>query len=375
MPDIGDEEIAEVVNSLKHGWITTGQKSKRFENDFSNFVGGKVESIAVNSATAGLHLVLEALGVGPGDEVIVPDFTFTASAEVIRYLGADPVFVDVKNTDLNIDPELVKEKISPRTKVIMVVHFAGLSVDMDAILSLAHNNNLKVVEDAAHALPSTYNGEMIGTLNSDAAVFSFYATKTITTGEGGMIVTSNPDIAARCRVMRLHGIDRDSFDRYTDNKVSWNYDVIAPGYKYNMTDIAASMGIHQLKKADRFQQRRQEIAGLYNELLAELPLILPMSAPNGDLHSWHLYTVRLAKNAPIIRDELLEALNARGIKCSVHFIPLHRLQYWRETYNLKKEDFPNSEEAFSACLSLPLFTKMTDDQVGRVAKAMTEVLA
>lgn len=374
-PDIGEEEIAEVVDSLKHGWITTGQKSRRFEENFSVYLGGGMECVAVNSATAGLHLALEALGVGPGDEVIVPDFTFTASAEVIRYLGADPVFVDIDKQTLNVMPDAIEEKISERTKVIMVVHFAGLSVDMTGVLSLARKHGLKVIEDAAHALPATHNGTRIGALTSDAAVFSFYATKTITTGEGGMIATRDPDIAARCRVMRLHGIDRDSFARYTDNKVSWQYDVVAPGYKYNMTDIAASLGLQQLKKTDRFQHRRQEIAHRYNELLADLPLILPAMPVNGDMHSWHLYAIRVKKDAPLDRDDLLQALNARNIKCSVHFIPLHRLTYWRETYHLKKQDFPNAEKAFSGCLSLPHFTKMSDDQVERVAAALKDLLS
>ncbi len=374
-PDIGQEEIDEVIDSMTQGWITTGKKTKRFEADFAAYLGGGMECVAVNSATAGLHLALEAMGVGPGDEVIVPDYTFTASAEVIRYLGADPVFVDIDKQTLNVTPQAIEEKITPRTKVIMVVHFAGLSADMTGILALAQKHSLKTIEDAAHALPTTHRGTKIGALKSDAAVFSFYATKTITTGEGGMIATRNPQLAARCKVMRLHGIDRDTFDRYVDNKVNWKYDVVAPGYKYNMTDIAASLGIQQLKKADRFQRRRQEIADRYNELLTGLPLILPVDATNGDMHSWHLYVIRVTKDAPLNRDQLLEALSAKGISCSVHFIPLHRLKYWRETYGLTKQEFPNAEDVFSGCLSLPHFSKMSDDQVERVAAALKELLS
>ncbi len=373
-PDIGKDEIAEVAHSLEKGWITTGEKTKQFEKDFAAYLGGGMECIAVNSATAGLHLTLEAMGIGSGDEVIVPDYTFTASAEVVRYLGADPVFVDIDDATLNITAELIEKKITPRTKAIMVVHFAGLAANMSNIIALAKRKNLHLIEDAAHALPTTHNKEMVGALESDAAVFSFYATKTITTGEGGMIATKDPAIAARCKVMRLHGIDRDSFDRYTADKVSWQYDVVAPGYKYNMGDIAASIGIHQLKKADQFQRRRAEISRLYTKGLAGLPLILPQDAPNGDQHSWHLYVIRLSENAPIDRDQLIEELSRKGIKCSVHFIPMHRLSYWRDKYELRGQDFRVSENVFNNCISLPLFTKMSDKQVERVIESLKYLL-
>ena len=231
LPDIGEEEIAEVVDSLRSGWVTTGPKTKRFEQEFADFLGGGCEAIAVNSATAGLHLALEAIGIGAGDEVITTPYTFTATAEVVRYLGAHPVFVDIDPATLNIDVSKIEAAITPRTKAIMPVHFAGLSCDMDAIIRLARKHGLKVVEDAAHALPTRTNDKLIGTLDSDATVFSFYATKTITTGEGGMVVTRDPAIAARCRVMRLHGISRDAFDRYVSAKPSWQYEVVAPGFK------------------------------------------------------------------------------------------------------------------------------------------------
>ncbi len=373
-PDIGEDEIAEVVDSIKRGWITTGGKSKRFEEDFAAYIGGNVECVAVNSATAGLHLALEAIGIGPDDEVIIPDMTFTATGEVIRYFNATPIFVDMEFASMNIDTNAIEEKITSKTRAIIVVHFAGLSVDMDPVIELARKYKLRVIEDAAHSLPTTYKGKRIGTLDTDATVFSFYATKTITTGEGGMVVTTDSELAARCRTMRLHGFNRDVFDRYTAKTVSWRYDVVAPGFKYNMGDIAASLGIHQLKKADKFQKRRQEIAGRYAKAMSGLPLTLPASPPTGDQHSWHLYVIRVNDDAPLTRDVLIEQLGEKGIKCSVHFIPLHEMSYWRETYDLKADDFPNAAKSYSQVMSLPLFTQMTDDQVDRVVEALRELL-
>ncbi|MDX2479219.1 MAG: DegT/DnrJ/EryC1/StrS family aminotransferase, partial [Desulfuromusa sp.] len=281
LPDIGEEEIAEVVDSLRSGWLTTGPKTKRFETDFSAFIGGGIEAIAVNSATAGLHLALEAIGVGPGDEVITTPYTFTSTAEVVRYLGADPVFVDIDPDTRNIDSKLIEKAITARTKAIIPVHFAGLACNMAEILTIARRHDLKVVEDAAHALPTTWDGQLVGSFKSDATVYSFYATKTIATGEGGMVVTANPEIAKRCRVMRLHGISRDAFDRYTSNKPAWQYEVVAPGFKYNMTDMAASLGIHQLKKAWEFQKKRQQMAEKYDTALRDMPLELPPHSPTG----------------------------------------------------------------------------------------------
>ena len=279
LPEIGEEEIAEVVSALRSGWVTTGPKAKQFESDFADYLGGGLEAIAVNSATAGLHLGLEAMGIGPGDEVITTTHTFTATAEIIRYLGADPVFVDVDASTLCIDVDAVARAITPRTKAIIPVHFAGRSADMTRLLALAKQHGLKVMEDAAHALPTTCDGALIGTLASDVTVFSFYANKTITTGEGGMLVTRDPEIAKRARVMRLHGINRDAFDRFTSKAPSWYYEIVAPGFKYNMTDIAASMGIHQLKKANAFQQKRAHLAALYDKALDGLPIIRPPGPP------------------------------------------------------------------------------------------------
>lgn len=374
LPEIGEEEIDEVVASLRSGWVTTGPKAKQFEQDFSEWLGGGVESISVNSATAGLHLALEALGIGPGDEVITTTHTFTATAEVIRYLGADPVFVDVCTDTLCIDPCLIERAITPRTKAIIPVHFAGLSADMGAILDIAKRHGLRVVEDAAHALPSTCGGRLIGSLESDVTVFSFYANKTITTGEGGMLVTRDASIAKRAKVMRLHGINRDAFDRFTAKVPSWYYEVVAPGFKYNLTDIAASLGIHQLKKAYRFQQKRQAIAEKYHQALKDLPLILPSDAPAGDMHSWHLYVLRLADDAKVSRDKFIEEMFNSGIGMSVHYVPLHLHPYWRDTYKLSPEMFPISQKVYETTATLPLYTRMTDDDVDRVVSAVRKIL-
>lgn len=375
LPEIGEEEIAEVVSALRSGWVTTGPKAKQFEADFVEYLGGGLEAIAVNSATAGLHLGLEALGVGPGDEVITTTHTFTATAEVIRYLGAEPVFVDVDPATLCIDVDKVEAAITPRTKVIIPVHFAGRSADMARLLALAKLHGLKVMEDAAHALPTTADGQLIGTLDSDITVFSFYANKTITTGEGGMLVTRDPEVAKRARIMRLHGINRDAFDRFTSKAPSWYYEIVAPGFKYNMTDIAASMGIHQLRKANLFQEKRASIAALYDSALAGLPLILPPHAVPGDIHSWHLYVLQLSDSANVTRDLFIERLFEQGIGCSVHYIPLHQQPYWRDTYKLTPEMFPISQRIYERTVSLPIYTRMTEADVARVVSAVRLVLS
>ncbi len=374
LPEIGEDEISEVVSSLRSGWVTTGPKTKQFEADFAAFLGGGVEVVAVNSATAGLHLGLEALGIGPGDQVITTTHTFTATAEVIRYVGAEPVFVDVDPDTLCIDVYGVERAITSRTKAIIPVHFAGRSAPMPQLLALAQRHNLKVMEDAAHALPTTCSGQMIGSLASDVTVFSFYANKTITTGEGGMLVTRNPELAQRARVMRLHGINRDAFDRFRSKAPSWYYEIVAPGFKYNMTDIAASLGIHQLKKAHLFQQKRAYFASLYDQALVDLPLILPPHAPDGDIHAWHLYVIRLADSAAIQRDAFIDHLFDQGIGCSVHYIPLHLQPYWRDTLSLTPGMFPASQAIYESSVSLPLYTRMTESDVTRVAQAINRAL-
>ena len=372
-PEIGEEEIAEVVDSLRSGWVTTGPKARRFEQEFSAYLGGEVESVAINSATAGLHLALEALGVGPGDEVITTTHTFTATAEVVRYLGATPVFVDVKPDTLCIDADAVRAAVTPRTKVLIPVHYAGLAADMNPLSAIAQEFGLAIVEDAAHAFPTTYNGRMIGTLESDITVFSFYANKTMTTGEGGMLVTRHPQLAARARTMRLHGINRDAFDRFTATVPSWYYEVVAPGFKYNLTDIAAALGIHQLRKAESFRQRREEIARIFQSAFAGLPVRLPADAPAGDVHAWHLYVLRLGDVA-LSRDAFIERLYALGIGCSVHYIPLHLQPYWRDTFGLRAEMFPESQRAYERMVSLPIYSKMTDADVQRVVEGVRDAL-
>lgn len=374
LPDIGEDEISEVVNSLRSGWLTTGPKTKQFEADFAAFIGEGAEAISVNSATAGLHLALESIGIKPGDEVITTPYTFTATAEVVRYLGANPVFVDISSDNFNIDVNKIEAAITPRTKAIVPVHVGGLSCDMSGILSIAKKHDLRVVEDAAHALPATYGGELIGRLDSDIVVYSFYATKTITTGEGGMVVTRDAELAKRCRVMRLHGMSRDAFDRYTSTKPAWHYDIIAPGFKYNLTDIASSIGIHQLRKVWSFQKKRQQMAEFYDKNLADLPIILPPHSLKGDVHAWHLYAIRLHQDCGISRNEFIQRMSDNGVGCSVHFIPLHIQPYWRDTYNLNPTDFPNALAAYENEVSLPIYTKMTTDDQERVVVAIKKVL-
>ena len=375
LPDIRDEDINEVTDALRSGWITTGPKTSQFEQEFSKFIGDSFDAIAVNSATAGLHLGLEALGVGPGDEVITTTHTFTATAEVIRYLGAHPVFVDCNDDSLCIDISKIEAVITSKTKAIIPVHFGGLAAQMAPILSLAKRHGIKVMEDAAHALPTTYQGDLIGSLQSDVTVFSFYANKTMTTGEGGMLVTRDKEIADRARVMRLHGINRDAFDRFTSEVPSWYYEIVAPGYKYNMTDIAAAMGIHQLKKVKKFQQRRQEIAEAYSKAFASLPIKLPLQPSGNDIHSWHLYVIRLNDDAPLSRDVFIEKMFEMNIGCSVHYIPLHLHPYWRDAYQLSPDMFPVSQKAYDQSVSLPIYSKMSDDDVSRVVSAVKSLLA
>jgi dTDP-4-amino-4,6-dideoxygalactose transaminase len=376
LPEIGDEEIAEVADTLRSGWVTTGPKAKRFEAAFTEFLGDPaLESIAVNSATAGLHLALEAVGVGPGDEVITTTHTFTATAEVARYLGADVKLVDIDPATLNIDPRAVEAAIGPRTKCLVPVHYAGLAADMPALLAIARRHGLKVVEDAAHALPTTSAGRLVGTLASDATVFSFYANKTMTTGEGGMLVTRDAALAKRAKIMRLHGMSRDAFDRFTATAPSWYYEIVAPGFKYNLTDIAAALGLHQLRRVQAFHERRVELAAALDDGLAGLPLVLPPRPAAGDRHAWHLYVVRLADGATVSRDVFIERMFAAGVGCSVHYIPLHLQPYWRDRYGLAASQFPHSQHAYERMASLPLYTRMTEADVARVCEAARAALA
>jgi len=374
LPEIGQAEIDEVVEALRSGWVTTGPKAAQFEADFAAFIGGGVQAIAVNSATAGLHLGLEALGIGLGDEVITTVHTFTSTAEIVRYLGADPVFVDVDPDTLCLDVSQIEAAITPRTRAIIPMHFGGRAAPMDDVLAMARRHGLRVMEDAAHALPTTCGGKLVGSLESDVCVFSFYANKTMTTGEGGMLVTKDPAIAARARIMRLHGISKDAFGRYMSKEPAWRYEIVAPGYKYNLTDIAAAMGIHQLKRVREFQAKREKIARFYHEALADLPLILPPGPAPDDVHAWHLYVVRLGDDCRVPRDEAIERLFAAGIGCSVHYIPLHLHPYWRVTYQLRPDMFPRSQKAYERTISLPIYSRMTEDDAQRVVEAVRQAL-
>ena len=373
-PDIGAEEIDAVTRAMRSGWVTTGPETRAFEQEFASFIGGGVQAIAVNSATAGLHLALEAAGVGPGDEVIAPSLTFTATVEVARYLGADAVLVDSDPVTLNIDPTKIEAALTPRTKAILPVHYGGLACDMEAIFTIARRHGVQVVEDAAHALPATHSGRIVGQLPSAASVFSFYANKTMTTGEGGMVVTKNEGMAARMRVMRLHGISRDAFERFSSSRPAWYYEIVAPGFKYNMTDMAAALGRVQLRRLPEFLSRRQELAARYIEELQGLPLVLPAEAPPGETLAWHLFVLRLSDEASISRDEVIQALADAGVGTSVHYVPLHRQPYWRDRYQLAPEQFPVAEKAYQRMFSIPLFTAMSDSEQMRIIAALKNIV-
>ena len=372
VPQIDEDEIRSVVETLRSGWLTTGMKVKRFEEDFARYLGSS-HAIAVNSCTAALHLALEAVGIEEGDEVIVPTMTFTASAEVVLYLKAKPVLVDCLPDTFNIDPDRLQRAITPRTKAIIPVHFGGQPCDMGRILEIARRHNLYVIEDAAHALPAKYRGKTVGTIG-DITCFSFYATKTITTGEGGMATTQNPEWAARMRMMSLHGISHDAWKRYA-KEGSWYYEVLRPGFKYNLTDIGAAIGIEQLKKCDAFGASRNRIATAYDKGFSALPEIqTPVCGPDLQ-HAWHLYVIQLRPDRlKITRDQFIEALKEQGIGTSVHFIPLHLHPYYRDKFGYAPDDFPRATEAYHRIISLPIYPKMTDSNIDHVIDAVTQVL-
>jgi dTDP-4-amino-4,6-dideoxygalactose transaminase len=373
-PSIGANEIDAALGVLRSGWLTTGPKCAEFEQKFAEHLGSGVYAISVNSATAGIHLAAEACGIGPGDAVLVPTLTFTATAAAFRHVGAEVILVDVNKDDLTIDLLDAERKITPGCVAIVPVHFAGWPCDMKAILAFAQRHGLKVIEDAAHALPAHRDGRPIGAWDSDACVFSFYANKTITTGEGGMITTVHPEIAARVRTMRTHGFDRDTFKRYNTTGASWLYDIIAPGFKYNLTDVAAAIGIAQLARVHVFQAQRQRIAKLYSKLLADLPLDCPLSAPGGSLHAWHLYPIRVHPDASKRRNEVIDHLSRNGIGTSVHYRPLHRMTYWQRQCATQLDAFPNSDQYFEGALTLPLYPDMRKQEVERVSAVLHEVL-
>ena len=372
LPSIGEEEIAEVVETLRSGWLTSGPKVRRFEEAFAAYVSAQ-HAVAVNSCTAALHLALEAVGVGPGDEVILPTYTFAATGEVVAYFGARPVLADCRPDTFNIDVATVAPLITPKTKAVIPVHIGGQACDMDPIMQLARERGLHVIEDAAHALPATYKGKMIGTVG-DLTAFSFYATKPITTGEGGMITTERDEYAARMRRMSLHGLNGDSWIRYSD-KGSWQYEILDFGFKYNLTDLAAALGIQQLKRSDDFYKRRREIAWMYSEGFSGLEtVVVPHEADYGT-HAWHLYILEL--NLPALaggRDEVIASLREKGIGTSVHFIPLHLHPVYQKSCGYRQGAFPTAERIFERAISLPIYPGMTDDDVGRVVESVRNTL-
>ncbi len=373
VPHITDAEIDEVIDTLRSGWLTTGPKTKRFEREFAEVVGAP-HAIAVNSATAAMHLALDALGLQPGDEVIVPVYTFTATAEVVVYFRARPIFVDVDPVTCNLDPAKLEERITPRTRAIMVVHFAGLPAEIDEILAVARAHGLPVIEDAAHAFPAAYRGRPIGSI-SDFTAFSFYATKTLATGEGGMLTTANPAYAERATMMALHGISKDAWKRYSAEG-SWYYEVLEAGYKYNMTDVAAAIGLHQLARRHWLLERRRAIARRYTEAFAQHPELEMPPDPEHVDHAWHLYVLRIRPEMlTITRDAFISKLAEAQIGTSVHFIPLHLHPFYRTAYELASSDFPVALDAYQRAISLPIYPGMTDEDIEDVIAAVEKIVA
>ena len=369
-PAIGQEEIDEVTDTLRSGWITTGPKTRKFEAAFRTRVDA-ADAVGLNSCTAGLHLALLAVGVQPGDEVITTPMTFCASANVIEHVGATPRLVDVEPDTLNLDPRAIAAAITPRTRAILAVHYAGHPVDLDPIQDLAAQHGLAVVEDAAHALPASYKGRMIGA-GPNPVAFSFYATKNLTTGEGGML-TGSPDLIGRARTLGLHGMSRDAWKRYGPGG-SWFYTVDEPGFKYNMTDVQAAMGLVQLGKLAGFQRRRRQVVEAYNEAFGGLDALeTPVERPEVE-HAWHLYVLRLRFGALRIgRDQFIEELTARNIGTSVHFIPVHLHSHYRQKYGFQPDQFPVAYGNYQRMLSLPLHPLLSDSDVGDVIGAVLDV--
>ncbi|MBI5502692.1 MAG: DegT/DnrJ/EryC1/StrS family aminotransferase [Deltaproteobacteria bacterium] len=372
VPDLTEAEATAVADVVRDGWINTGPRAKAFEAEFAAAVGAK-HGVAVNSCTAALHLAYEALGLHPGDEILVPTMTFTSTAATAWHLGAKPVLVDIRENDETIDVEKAERAVTPRTKAIAPVHYGGQACELDALLDLARRKNLRVVEDAAHAFPASYKGRPIGTFG-DVTCFSFYSTKTITTAEGGMACTQDDDLAARMRIMSLHGISKDAWKRYT-SEGSWYYEVLAPGFKYNLTDLAAAIGRVQLARAQEMLRKREAIAKRYLEAFDDNDaLIVPTVLPDRT-HAWHLFSLRLRLEAlSLSRDTFLDELKARGIGTSVHYIPLHLQPCYRETFGYRPGDFPVAEDAYRRSVSLPIYSKMSDADVDRVINAILDVV-
>jgi len=367
-------ELKYVREVIESGWLTTAGKCVEFEKQFAAKVGAQY-ACAVNSATAALHLAAEAVGIGPGDKVFVPTMTFTASAEVIRYLGADPVLLDMEYGAALITPEILAQALRkhPDAKALVLVHFGGQAAEMDGILRLAKQHNLKIIEDAAHAFPTRYHNRMIGSFG-DVTCFSFYANKTITTGEGGMLATNDETIYNRAKVMRLHGINRDIWDRFTAKKANWEYDVVAPGFKYNMPDINAAIGLAQMERAEEFRVGRQRCAEFYyDHLSGAAGLDLPICHGPHDNHSWHLFWIVLNGKCALDRNTFIERLNEAGIGTSVHYKPLHRMTYYRKRYNLNPSDYPNAERHWQGVITLPVYPGLSNDDLAYICDTVTKL--
>jgi dTDP-4-amino-4,6-dideoxygalactose transaminase len=371
-PLIDERDIAGVVATLRSGWLTTGPTTKRFEDAFAKTLGVR-HAVALSSGTAALHLALRVLGIQPGDDVVVPTYTFTATAEVVTYLGARPVLADVDPETCNLRAEDVARVLTPKTRAVVPVHIGGLPCDMAPIRELARGAGLAVVEDAAHAYPARDGRRPVGTLG-DAAAFSFYATKNLTTGEGGMLVLRDAAAAEQARILALHGMSRDAWRRYASTG-QWRYDVLANGHKYNLTDVAASLGLTQLAKQRAFHAQRRRLAARYGRKLASLDAIERPATRRGAEHAWHLYMIRLRPDAlRIDRDAFIEELRARNIGTSVHFIPLHLHSYYQQVWGHRPGDFPNAESVFERVVSLPLYPAMTAADVDDVVAAVTDVV-
>lgn len=377
LPLTGREEEEEVLDCIRSGWMTTGPKTKRFEKDLAEYVGAK-HAIAVNSCTAALHISMAAMGVGPGDEVITTAITFPATANVIIHQGAKPVLVDVDPTTLNIDPAAVERAITPRTKAIVPVHMAGQPVDMDALRDIARRHNLKIVEDAAHAIGAEFGGQRVGSIDGSlAAAFSFYPIKNMTTIEGGAVLTNDDEFAERARLYSLHGISKDAWKRYS-NAGYQHWDTLLPGFKYNMTDVQAALGIHQLKRLDGFIETRERYAKIYQQAFADLREIetLRMTGGAGDKHAWHLFVILLRLDRlSIDRDGFMEALRLENIGTAINFRSLHIQPYYRDTYNIKRDDLPNAAAVSDRLISLPLYPKMSEQDVLEVIEAVRKISA
>lgn len=369
-PLVGEEEIQEVVATLRSSWITTGPKTKKFESEFAAYVGAQ-EALALNSCTAGLHTTLVTLGIGPGDEVITTPMTFVASVNVIEHVGARPILVDIEPDTQNIDPFQIEKAITKKTKAILAVHFAGHPVELDRVTELAERHKLSVVEDAAHAVAAKFRGRPIGSSGNPVA-FSFYATKNLSTAEGGMLV-GNSEFVEKSRIIALHGMSRDAWKRYGEGG-KWWYDVVAPGFKYNMTDVQASLGLWQLAKLQRFQERRRQIVERYQAAFGESVFFeVPVERSYVE-HAWHLYVLRLnLESLTLTRDQFIEELTRRKVGTSVHFIPVHRHSYYRNKYDYSPLDYPVAEKNYQRSLSLPLNLHLTDSDVDYVIGAVFDV--